>query len=128
VSGSVAGLTVLVVEDEPLLRALLVEMLRSVSATVLEADGAAEAIARAEAHPGSIDALVTDLVMPGTSGRAVAQAVVERHPGLRVLYISGYSDAEIGARGILSPEMSFLQKPFTVDELESKLGELLGAS
>jgi PAS domain S-box-containing protein len=127
-TSTVDGLTVLVVEDEPLLRELLVEMLRSVSADVLEADGPAEAIARAEAHPGPIDALVTDLVMPGASGRALAQAVVERHPELRVLYISGYSDEEIAARGILSPEMSFLQKPFTVDELESKLGELLGAS
>jgi two-component system, cell cycle sensor histidine kinase and response regulator CckA len=126
--GGVAGLTVLVVEDEPLLRELLVEMLRSVSANVLEADGAGEAIARADGHGGPIDALVTDLVMPGTSGRELAQAVTERHPGLRVLYISGYSDAEIAARGILAPEMSFLQKPFTVDELESKLCELLEAS
>jgi CheY-like chemotaxis protein len=121
-SGSVSGLTVLVVEDEPQLRELLVEMLGSVSAKVLEADGAAEAIARADSHPGPIDALVT----LGTSGRALALAVTERHPELRVLYISGYSDEEIAARGILAPEMSFLQKPFTVDELESKLWELLG--
>ena len=74
-----------------------------------------------------VDALVTDVVMPGTSGRALAQAVNERHPELRVLYISGYSDEEIAARGILAPEMSFLQKPFTVDELETKLCELMEA-
>jgi PAS domain S-box-containing protein len=123
----VSGATVLVVEDEPLLRELLVEMLRSVSVNVLAADGPGEALERSARHAGQIDALVTDLVMPGTSGRALAQAVIERHPGLRVLYISGYSDEEIAARGILAPEMSFLQKPFTVDELETKLCELLDA-
>ena len=94
---------------------------------MLAADGAHEALACAESHAGPIDALVTDLVMPGTSGRALAQAVNERHPELRVLYISGYSDEEIAARGILAPEMSFLQKPFTVDELETKLCELMEA-
>ncbi len=126
-SETVCGLTVLVVEDEPLLRELLVEMLRSVSVDVLAADGAHEALACAERHPGPIDALVTDLVMPGTSGRALAHAVNDLHPELRVLYISGYSDEEIAARGILAPEMSFLQKPFTVDELETKLCELMEA-
>jgi FixJ family two-component response regulator len=63
--------------------------------------------------------------MPGMSGRELGDALSAVYPDLRVLYISGYSDEEISARGILDPEMSFLQKPFTLDELEAKLGELL---
>jgi CheY-like chemotaxis protein len=121
----VCGSTVLLVEDEPLLRELLVEMLRSVSVHVLSAAAPDEAIELCESHAGRIDALVTDLVMPGISGRDLASAVLARHPELRVLYISGYSDEEINARGLLEPGMSFLQKPFTVDELEATLCELL---
>ena len=63
--------------------------------------------------------------MPGISGRDLAAAVLGRHPELQVLYISGYSDEEINARGLLEPGMSFLKKPFTVDELEAMLCELL---
>jgi len=121
----VRGSTVLLVEDEPLLRELLVEMLASVGVNVLAASDADEAVAACEAHPGGIDALVSDLVMPGISGRELAAEIGARHPGVRVLYISGYSDEEINARGLLEPGMSFLQKPFTVDVLEATLGTLL---
>src|SRR5262249_55032561 len=96
-----------------------------VSVDVLAASGPDEAMGVCERHPGRIDALVTDLVMPGISGRDLATAVTARHPELRVLYISGYSDEEINARGLLGPGLTFMQKPFTVDELEAALCALL---
>jgi PAS domain S-box-containing protein len=123
----VCGSTVLLVEDEPLLRELVCEMLRSVSVTVLGAATADEAIERCTVHDGPIDALVTDLVMPGMSGRRLADALTALRPGIQVLYISGYSDEEIAVRGILEPGMSFLHKPFTIEELETKLCALLEA-
>jgi PAS domain S-box-containing protein len=126
--GDVRGSTVLLVEDEPLLRELVVEMLRSVAVSVLDASTADEAIERCADHPGAIDALITDLVMPGMSGRGLAEALTALRPGLRVLYVSGYPDEEIAARGILEPGMTFLQKPFTLEQLEAALCSLLAGA
>jgi FixJ family two-component response regulator len=72
--------------------------------------------------------MVTDVVMPGMSGRDVANAIASLRPGLRVLFMSGYTDSAIGHHGVLDPGTEFLQKPFSADDLTRKVRSLLDAS
>jgi CheY-like chemotaxis protein len=95
--------------------------------TVVAAPGPSEALAAARAEAAPIDVLVTDVVMPGMNGRELALALSTRVPGLRVLYMSGYTDAAITQQGILEPGTAFLSKPFTPDALARKLREVLDA-
>ena len=80
-----------------------------------------------ESHRGSVDLLVTDVVMPGMSGREVAQRLVALRPGLKVLYLSGYTDDAIVRHGMLEPGIAFLQKPFSGDALARKVRDVLDA-
>ena len=118
--------TILLVEDEDALRALVASMLRERGHTVLEADCGATALQVADRHPGIIDLLLSDVVMPGMSGRQVAREVTLRRPAIRVIYMSGHSDEALGARGILDPGTTLLAKPFTGHALDRCLGQVLG--
>lgn len=71
--------------------------------------------------------MLTDVVLPGASGREIAKQVVASHPSVRVLYMSGYSDDVIGRHGVLEPGLAFVQKPFTGDALARRIREVLAA-
>jgi nitrogen-specific signal transduction histidine kinase/CheY-like chemotaxis protein len=118
--------TVLVAEDEGPVRVLVGEVLRAYGYGVLEANDGAEAIRVAEGNAGPIDLLVTDVVMPGMSGRALAQHLALR-PSLKVLYVSGYTDDAVVRHGVLEAETAFLQKPFRPDDLARKVRAVLDA-
>jgi PAS domain S-box-containing protein len=117
--------TVLVVEDEPDVRGLAREILESYGYRVLEAAGAEEALQISRSHQGAIHILVTDVVMPGFSGPVLASRLRASRPDTRVLYISGYTDAEIVHRGVLQRGANLLEKPFTPDALVARVREVL---
>jgi DNA-binding response OmpR family regulator len=79
----------------------------------------------AHAHPGTIQLLITDMVMPGMTGRDLAQALVAERPGVRVLYMSGYTDDAVVRHGVLEEGMPYLQKPFTPRALALKVRDVL---
>jgi PAS domain S-box-containing protein len=116
--------TILVVEDAANLRELVSRLLQREGYTVLVAANAEEAFERAERNP-SIDVLLTDVVMPGCSGPELTKQMIARRPGLRVVYMSGYTDSAIANQGILNPGILFLHKPFTSDSLGQKIREVL---
>jgi len=116
---------VLLVEDEAALRDLLRETLEAEGYATLVARDGAQALQIADAHAGVIDLLVTDVIMPGITGRAAADAIREARPGIRVLYISGYTDEAIMRHGVLGAGVAFLNKPFACETLLSKVRELL---
>ncbi len=119
------GETILLVEDEDGVRALTRHVLRSSGYMVLEARNGAEAVRIGGEHQGPIDLLVTDVVMPRMSGGEVAKFLKAIHPGIKVLFLSGYTDDEVVRHGILEAEVAFLQKPFTPTSLAGKVREVL---
>ena len=119
-----AARTVLLVEDDEVVRAVVAEMLDELGYVVREAAGPDEALELA-GDADSMDILVTDVVMPGLGGPELAAKLVELRPGLRVLYMSGYTARSTGdLEGALGSGASFLQKPFTFDLLRKKLDAL----
>ncbi|MBI1809646.1 MAG: response regulator, partial [Gemmatimonadetes bacterium] len=104
--------TVLLVEDDATFRAVVKRALTQHGYTVLDAAAGAEALLVHEQHPGTIDLLVTDLVMPDISGRELALRLRPLRPGLRVLYMSGYSADVLRGAGGLNAHEAFIQKPF----------------
>jgi PAS domain S-box-containing protein len=119
--------TILLVEDEAGIRALVRKILRRENYNVLEAGSAEEAIALASGVTGRIELLVTDVMLPGASGRELAQKIREARPELKVLYISGYTDDDAVRTGAIPPGSKFLQKPFTLGALVGKVKEALGS-
>lgn len=117
--------TILVAEDEAGIRNLITQVLRLYGYTVLDAYDGREALALAETHPGKIDVLVTDLVMPKMGGRELAQEIASVHPETRVLFISGYSERTATP---LPEGLEFLDKPFTPEALMRRLREMLDAT
>jgi two-component system, cell cycle sensor histidine kinase and response regulator CckA len=118
--------TILLVEDEPSLRKLSRHLLELCGYTVLEAENGAEALKVSEKQDQqTIHLLLTDVVMPGISGRILADQLVARRPGLRVVYMSGYTGQTVGAHGVLAEGSFFLPKPFTRGALASKVREAL---
>jgi two-component system, cell cycle sensor histidine kinase and response regulator CckA len=117
--------TILVAEDEDGVRHIVTQMLREQGYTVLPANGGAEAIRIAQAHTGPVELLVSDVVMPRMSGPELAQRLRGLRPEMRVLFVSGYTDGEIVREGELEPGTDFLQKPFTREQLASKVREVL---
>jgi CheY-like chemotaxis protein len=119
--------TILLVEDAQRVRAVVREILDMHGYEVLEARHGAEALKISARHPGPIHLMVTDVVMPEMSGRELAERLKPLRPGLRVLYMSGYTDDAIVRHGILDAGMAFLSKPFTPDALAGKVRETLDA-
>jgi two-component system, cell cycle sensor histidine kinase and response regulator CckA len=116
---------VLLVEDEPSLRKLTRHALEEMGYTVFEAADAFQALDIAKQTEITIDLLLTDVIMPGMSGRALADALSGSRPEARVLYMSGYTDGEVATQGVLDPGRSILHKPFTQDELIRQVEEAL---
>jgi two-component system cell cycle sensor histidine kinase/response regulator CckA len=117
--------TILLVEDEAIVRQLVGEMLKRNGYTVLQAGDGPSALELLRRHSDPVELLITDVVMPGMSGRDVANAVTAMRPGIQVLYTSGYTDSVIGPHGVLDAGIAFLQKPFSVDDLVRKVRGLL---
>ncbi|MFI1995648.1 PAS domain S-box protein [Actinoplanes sp. NPDC020271] len=113
------GSTVLVVEDEPALARVVTRILTNAGYHVLTAADASEALGLYEQH--GCDTLLTDVIMPGISGRRLAELLHERQPGLPVLYMSGYSNGLLGTTHILDEDLAFLEKPFTAADLLHEL-------
>jgi two-component system, cell cycle sensor histidine kinase and response regulator CckA len=120
--------TILLVEDEPGVRQLVREMLQRLGYTTVEAGGGAEALRLFEQHQGSIDLLLTDVIMPQMSGRDLAERLRAVRPSLKVLYISGYTDDMLAHHGVLESNVFLLPKPFAPDELAKKLRDVLDAT
>ncbi len=117
--------TILVVEDEDALREVARRVLGSCGYTVLTAAGGDEAQKICAAHAGGIDLLLTDVIMPRMSGGEVAKAISKMRPGIRVVFMSGYTDDAIGRHGVLRRGTHFLAKPFSADDLSRKIRDVL---
>ncbi|MFQ5777750.1 MAG: PAS domain S-box protein [Terriglobia bacterium] len=119
--------TIMVVEDETAVRELAGQFLENCGYTVLQAKDAAEALLEAGRHTGPIHLLLTDVVMPGASGRELARCLAARRPQMKVLFISGYTGEAIANHGLLAVGTAFLPKPFTREALTRKVREVLEA-
>jgi CheY-like chemotaxis protein len=118
---------ILLVEDEKGVRDLTREYLEMSGYTVLDATDGGSALEVANAHIGPIHALITDVVMPGVSGRELSERIVQLRPGIKILYMSGYTDQSVFRNGILDKGAELLQKPFGMSTLASKLREILSS-
>ncbi|MBZ5539578.1 MAG: PAS domain S-box protein [Acidobacteriia bacterium] len=119
--------TVLLVEDEDPLRKLAQTFLETNGYRVLSAPNGEKALEAAAQNSAPIQLLLTDVVMPGMNGRVLAEQLVARQPGIKVLYMSGYTDSFIAGHGVLKPGTYLLHKPFTEEALVRKVREVLDA-
>jgi len=117
--------TILIAEDESSLRTLTRNTLELCGYKVLEAKDGLEALEVSERFNGSIDLLLTDMVMPGMGGRALAQELMRRRPAIRIAYMSGYTGQAVGSQGPVDPGSVFLLKPFTREVLTRKIREAM---
>lgn len=117
--------TVLLVEDEDVVRNLCVQVLERLGYKVLYASNGAASIGIAQEYGDRIDLLMTDVVMPGMNGSELATRLVILHPETRVLFTSGYTDDAIVHHGVLDAGVSFIGKPYTPSALARKLREVL---
>jgi CheY-like chemotaxis protein len=117
--------TILVAEDEPAVRHLATRVLSRLGFTVIAAASGEEAIALSAAHAGRVDLLLTDLVMGGVNGRVTAERIQSQRPGLRVLFMSGYSEEAEKLGDFDGGRATLLSKPFTPDVLARRVREML---
>lgn len=117
--------TVLVVDDEEMVRRLAVRMLAGEGYRVLEATGGAEAVRMLQRGAQQIDGVLTDLAMPGLGGRQLGDTISACWPKVRVIYMSGFAAKRMVGEGSLDPNDPFLQKPFTVEQLTRVVREVL---
>ena len=123
---SSGGETILLVEDDPMVRRMAAEVLLSKGYRVSTAPGGADALRLAAKHEGRLDLLLTDVVMPGMTGPEVAAQFAIQFPGIRVLYMSGYTDDAMEKHGVRGRMVRVLQKPFTHESLAQSVREVLG--
>ena len=121
-----ASSTILLVEDDELLRRVITRSLVDAGYQVLVASDGEQALDVAAKHDGPIDVLITDVIMPKISGRVLAERFASTRPETKILYVSGYTDQIIAQHGVLEPGQNFLAKPYTLDALERRIDELLG--
>jgi len=117
--------TILLVEDEAMLRKLAGQTLKGHGYEIVEASNGGEAIALSAQHKGAIHLLLTDVIMPGMNGRELATRMLQTRPSLRVLFMSGYTDDAIVHQGVLDESANFIQKPFMPDGLARRVREVL---
>jgi len=117
--------TLLVVEDDPALRKIIREILQERGYTVWTARSGKEALEYVQSQKGAFDLLLTDVVMPGMTGKELAEVMKVKIPGVKILYMSGYTGEIIAQHGILEKDVFFIQKPFTKEELTRKVRDLL---
>jgi PAS domain S-box-containing protein len=122
-----SGKTVLLVDDDESMRRVTRRILAKSGFRVIEAEHGADALRVAAAHEGEIDLLVTDVLMPGIRGPELVEELTVRSPGLRVLYMSGYTDDDISRWG-LQPGIAFIHKPFTSEGFTEAVNEVLSAT
>jgi two-component system cell cycle sensor histidine kinase/response regulator CckA len=123
VSDSTDPATILLVDDEQSVRAIVVKILRRAKYNVIEAENGQAAVEIAKAHPGKIDMVLTDMYMPGLRGPEVVQAIAAMRPGMRALFMSGYADQD--SRTAVPPGANFLNKPFSGQELAAAVEAVL---
>lgn len=117
--------TVLVVDDQALLRKVVASMLEQEGYKVLSAASPAEALALVQVYSGPLDLLVTDVILPGMNGRVFAEQLKRSRPDTKVLFVSGYTENIMSHHGQLDEGFSFLQKPFTYESLGRKVRDIL---
>jgi two-component system cell cycle sensor histidine kinase/response regulator CckA len=117
--------TILLVEDEDMVRALSRQILQSCGYTVIEASDGIEALEIYNKCSDKIDLLITDVVMPRLGGRELAEKLLKRTPALRILFASGYTDDAVVRHGVLETNINFIQKPFNLDDVARKVRNLL---
>ena len=117
--------SILVVEDEDMVRSLIENVLRDLGHNVVTAAGPGEALSLLRDPGFAVDLLLTDVVMPESSGPELAKAAARDRPGMKVLYTSGFTDSGIVREGVLEPGLAFLPKPFTPMRLARKVREVL---
>jgi CheY-like chemotaxis protein len=117
--------TLLVVEDQAKVRAFVLAALQTYGYKALGAGTASEALAAVRTFPEQLDLVVTDVVHPDITGRELADRITSLRPGIPIVFMSGYTDEIILQRGILPPEVDYMQKPFTPDALAAKIREVL---
>jgi PAS domain S-box-containing protein len=120
--------TILLVEDEELVRRVTSRILARHGYTVLESASGHDALAVSREHAGPIHLMLTDAVMPGMSGQELAEKLTSQRPEMKVLFMSGYTENAIVHHGVLDPEIAFIQKPFKYDTLARKVREMLDVS
>ena len=118
--------TILLVDDEESLRTVVTQFLsQELGYNLLSAGSAEEALDLVESYSGNIDLLLTDILLPGMSGTELAEKMLASHPGVRIMYISGYADQNLESFGISASKIMLLQKPFSIKSLAAKLREVL---
>ncbi len=118
--------SILVVEDDPQLRSLIVRMLHDCGHRVVPAESGADALSVLAARSGKVDLVLSDVVMPAMGGRELAEQIRRRWPTVKILFMSGHTDDEVMRRGVLTAEMDFISKPFQLAELTRSVQEVLG--
>jgi two-component system cell cycle sensor histidine kinase/response regulator CckA len=117
--------TILLVEDENVVRALARHILTACGYSVMEAENGRDAVLLIENYLGPLDLLISDVVMPHLGGRQLAEKIVDLRPGIKTLFLSGYSNDAVITHGVLQAEFAFLQKPFTPSGLAMKVRDVL---
>lgn len=119
---------ILLVDDDPGVLQVVSKVLRRIGCRVWQAGGGAEALELVASMEEPIDLLLTDVAMPGMGGRELSEAIAARVPGVRILFMSGYSHDEILLQGVRAAEVNFISKPFTMGALRAKVLEVTGGN
>ncbi|MEZ0228734.1 MAG: ATP-binding protein, partial [Planctomycetota bacterium] len=119
--------TVLLVEDNNTVRALVRELLETSGYHVIAASHGDEALAISASHAGAVHVLLTDVIMPGMNGPQLHARLLNTRPGMPVVFMSGHTDGVLQRQGVLDPGQAFIQKPFTIAALSQELRKVLGA-